>query len=51
MYVVSVKMELSQNKNNICYYLLQLKDTWSDVGRYIIVGIPVKYEWGNVNHT
>jgi hypothetical protein len=30
---------------------LQLKDTWSDVGRYIIVGIPEKYEWGNVNHT
>ena len=42
--VLSIKVELSPNRKDICYYLLQLKDTWSNNGRNIIVGIPVKYE-------
>ena len=50
MHVLS-KSETITKQKRLCYYLLKLKDTWSNNGRDIIVGIPAKNEWGNVNHT
>jgi len=49
MHVLS-KSETITKQKRLCYYLLKLKDTWSNNGRDIIVGIPAKNEGGNVNH-
>ena len=50
MYVLSKSGTITKQKRYMLL-LLQLKDTWSNNGRDIIVGIPAKNEWGNVNHT
>ena len=43
MHVLS-KSETITKQKRLCYYLLKLKDTWSNNGRDIIVGIPAKNE-------
>jgi len=49
MYVLSKSGTITKQKRYMLL-LLQLKDTWSNNGRDIIVGIPAKNEGGNVNH-